>query len=174
MATTGERAKCELQKRNKTELNTSEKCITNLFSPNEQREDDKLLKPANVSCPFNDARCDNLRRPMQGANQMLYANISEGLKKEENAESGVKTFTREEVSKHNKKNDAWVIYKNKVYNVTYYILYHPGGEDILLEQAGQDVTDHIFQYHSWVNVERILQHNYVGKRIKLIKFHYVD
>ncbi|SCQ16169.1 cytochrome b5-like heme/steroid binding protein, putative [Plasmodium ovale] len=128
----------------------------------EQREDDKLLKPANVSCPFNDARCDNLRRPMQG------------LKKEENAESGVKTFTREEVSKHNKKNDAWVIYKNKVYNVTYYILYHPGGEDILLEQAGQDVTDHIFQYHSWVNVERILQHNYVGKRIKLIKFHYVD
>ncbi|SBT76375.1 cytochrome b5-like heme/steroid binding protein, putative, partial [Plasmodium ovale] len=47
-------------------------------------------------------------------------------------------------------------------------------EDILLEQAGQDVTDHIFQYHSWVNVERILEHNYVGKKIKLIKIHHVE
>ncbi|KYN93549.1 putative cytochrome b5-like heme/steroid binding protein, partial [Plasmodium gaboni] len=37
-----------------------------------------------------------------------------------------KPITKEEVAKHNKKDDAWVIYKNKVYEITHYLKHHPG------------------------------------------------
>ncbi|CDU17583.1 cytochrome b5, putative [Plasmodium yoelii] len=98
-----------------------------------------------------------------GANQMVYNIISEGLK--EDIESG-KKYTIEEVAKHNKATDAWVIYKNKVYDVTYYLKFHPGGEEILLERAGSDVTDLVFMYHSWVNVEKILENTYLGDLVE--------
>ncbi|KJP88623.1 hypothetical protein AK88_01703 [Plasmodium fragile] len=131
----------------------------------EPEGEDNKLKPVNVERNKEEATC-SLRKNIQGANQMLYANLSEGFKNEEELTEGnekaIKTFTREEVAKHNTKKDAWVIFKNKVYEITYYLLYHPGGEDILAEQAGNDVTEYVFQYHPWVNVERILEHTYKG------------
>ena len=49
--------------------------------------------------------------------------------------------TMEEVSKHNKKEDAWVVIDSCVYDVTKFINYHPGTRAILLEQCGKDGTD---------------------------------
>eukprot|EP01133_Synstelium_polycarpum_P015306 gene15306-18133_t len=48
-------------------------------------------------------------------------------------------FTLEEVAKHNKREDCWVIVHGKVYNVTSYISQHPGG-DVILANAGKDST----------------------------------
>ncbi|CAA9987452.1 heme binding protein, putative [Plasmodium knowlesi strain H] len=128
-------------------------------------EEDNKLKPVNVERNKEGTSC-SLRKNVQGANQMLYANLSQGFKNDEELTEGnektIKTFTREEVAEHNTKKDAWIIYKNKVYEITYYLLFHPGGEDILAEQAGNDITDYVFQYHPWVNVERILENNYKG------------
>lgn len=50
------------------------------------------------------------------------------------------TYTRAEVAQHNKKEDCWVIFDKKVYNITEFIEDHPGGEDVVLEYAGKDVT----------------------------------
>ncbi|PBC30552.1 Cytochrome b5 [Apis cerana cerana] len=53
-----------------------------------------------------------------------------------------KFYTREEVAKHNNNTDLWFIIHNKVYNVTEFTTkYHPGGEEVLLEQGGQDCTE---------------------------------
>eukprot|EP01120_Amphizonella_sp_Union-15-10_P006508 TRINITY_DN2106_c0_g11_i1.p1 TRINITY_DN2106_c0_g11~~TRINITY_DN2106_c0_g11_i1.p1 ORF type:complete len:137 (+),score=32.15 TRINITY_DN2106_c0_g11_i1:125-535(+) len=49
-------------------------------------------------------------------------------------------YTREEVFKHNTKRDCWVIRENLVYNVTDFLEEHPGGEDVILEYAGRDIT----------------------------------
>ena len=56
-------------------------------------------------------------------------------------------FTREEVAKHNKRGDVWVILqdadtgKHKVYDLTSYVEEHPGGDDPILSNAGRDATE---------------------------------
>lgn len=39
----------------------------------------------------------------------------------------IKNFTREEVIKHNKKTDCWIIIENNVYDLTTFIAQHLGG-----------------------------------------------
>ena len=44
------------------------------------------------------------------------------------------------LKQHNKKDDAWSAFNGKVYNITSYLPYHPGGEKELLRVAGRDGT----------------------------------
>ncbi|XP_063829796.1 cytochrome b5-like [Ostrinia nubilalis] len=53
----------------------------------------------------------------------------------------VKLFTREELKCRNKGDDAILIIHNGVYDVTKFLEEHPGGEEVLLEKAGQDATE---------------------------------
>jgi cytochrome b involved in lipid metabolism len=48
-------------------------------------------------------------------------------------------FTKEEVAKHNTRDDCWIIVDNNVYDVTDYIEEHPGGDSIMTN-AGGDST----------------------------------
>jgi cytochrome b involved in lipid metabolism len=41
---------------------------------------------------------------------------------------------------HNRKEDAWTAINGKVYNMTPYLPYHPGGEKELMRVAGRDGT----------------------------------
>ncbi|XP_017698591.2 cytochrome B5-like protein [Phoenix dactylifera] len=52
----------------------------------------------------------------------------------------LKTYTKEEVCLHNKRDDCWIIIKGKVYDVTPYVEEHPGG-DAMLNNAGGDSTE---------------------------------
>ncbi|MCJ1236310.1 hypothetical protein MMC14_004290 [Varicellaria rhodocarpa] len=47
----------------------------------------------------------------------------------------------EEVAKHNKKHDCWVIVHGKAYDVTEFMPEHPGGPNIILKFAGKDATE---------------------------------
>jgi cytochrome b involved in lipid metabolism len=46
-----------------------------------------------------------------------------------------------ELQKHSTKQDIWIAINNKVYDVTKFLDQHPGGEEIILEVAGQDATE---------------------------------
>ena len=45
-----------------------------------------------------------------------------------------------EVSQHNSAEDAWMVIHGRVYNITPYLRYHPGGVSSLLDEAGNDGT----------------------------------
>ncbi|KJH51457.1 cytochrome b5-like Heme/Steroid binding domain protein [Dictyocaulus viviparus] len=50
-------------------------------------------------------------------------------------------FTRKEVLEHNNNTSTWIVIGNKVYDVTKFLDEHPGGCEVLLEQAGKDATE---------------------------------
>jgi len=52
-----------------------------------------------------------------------------------------KQYTREEVKKHHDNQGAWIVIHNNIYDVTAFLNEHPGGEEVLLEQAGRDASE---------------------------------
>nr|CAG8601361.1 1824_t:CDS:2 [Entrophospora candida] len=54
--------------------------------------------------------------------------------------SEIRNYTLEELKKHNRRDDAWSAYNGKIYNITPYIKFHPGGEKELMRGAGKDGT----------------------------------
>ncbi|ANZ75696.1 BA75_03138T0 [Komagataella pastoris] len=70
--------------------------------------------------------------------------------------------TKEELKRHNSKDDCWMALNRKVYNISPYIEFHPGGVDILMKCAGKDGTLLFQKYHHWVNADRILDSCWVG------------
>ncbi|EJU05132.1 cytochrome b5 [Dacryopinax primogenitus] len=63
---------------------------------------------------------------------------------------------------HTTKEDAWSCFFGKVYNLTPYFSYHPGGERKLLRVAGKDGTRLFVHSHEWINVEAMMDECFVG------------
>jgi len=61
--------------------------------------------------------------------------------------SAGKTFTREEVAKHNSKNDLWLIIDDEVYDLTKFVNVHPGGAEALIDYAGKEATEAFYGLH---------------------------
>ncbi|KAJ0182859.1 hypothetical protein K1T71_002228 [Dendrolimus kikuchii] len=53
----------------------------------------------------------------------------------------VKKFTRKEIESRNSTSDAVIIIDNVVYDVTEFLEEHPGGMEVLLENAGKDASE---------------------------------
>ena len=67
-----------------------------------------------------------------------------------------------ELAEHKSQFDAWTAYKGKVYNITQYIAYHPGGATTLMSGAGKDCTKQFTKFHAWVNAESMLAKCLIG------------
>jgi protoporphyrinogen oxidase len=65
------------------------------------------------------------------------ANILEGGSTKEG--KNIKLYTLEEVAKHNKKTDAWIVIDNIVADITEWIPKHPGGS-IIMKGVGKDAS----------------------------------
>uniref|UniRef100_A0A5F9DCD3 Cytochrome b5 n=1 Tax=Oryctolagus cuniculus TaxID=9986 RepID=A0A5F9DCD3_RABIT len=57
------------------------------------------------------------------------------------SDKDVKYYTLEEIKKHNHSKSTWLILHHKVYDLTKFLEEHPGGEEVLREQAGGDATE---------------------------------
>jgi len=73
----------------------------------------------------------------------------------------LKKFKWEEVHKHNKYEDCWLVIKGKVYNVTSWIPKHPGGIQIL-NGAGRESTA-LFQSYHCLRIEKFLKAYEIGE-----------
>ena len=58
--------------------------------------------------------------------------------------------------------DAWTAMGGRVYNVSPYLKFHPGGEAELLRGAGRDGTRLFGEVHPWVNYETMLASCLIG------------
>jgi cytochrome b involved in lipid metabolism len=81
--------------------------------------------------------------------------------------SGVKSLLRVTPSmlKHHngrKGKPMWASYQGKVYNLTPYIPFHPGGEGEIRRAAGKDGEKLFMEVHPWVNWENMLGDCLVG------------
>jgi cytochrome b involved in lipid metabolism len=76
--------------------------------------------------------------------------------------SASRKISPEELAQHNKISDCWTAYNGKVYNITQYIHYHPGGQAKLMLGAGRDCTPLFNRYHKWVNGHAMLSNCLVG------------
>ena len=53
----------------------------------------------------------------------------------------------EQIAEHNKPDDLWIVIDGKVFDVSKWAIYHPGGHLCLENVAGADATDAFENYH---------------------------
>ncbi|KAK4937810.1 hypothetical protein LTR10_021613 [Elasticomyces elasticus] len=58
--------------------------------------------------------------------------------------------------------DAWTVYQGKVYNITPYVPFHPGGKGEILRGAGKDSVQLFMEVHPWVNWDGMLSECLIG------------
>lgn len=51
-----------------------------------------------------------------------------------------RTVTVEEVNRHNKRDDKWLLINGKAYDITHFAKRHPGGAKVISHYAGEDAT----------------------------------
>ncbi|XP_078433282.1 cytochrome b5-like [Wolffia australiana] len=71
-------------------------------------------------------------------------------------------YTLAEVSKHNSREDCWIVISGKVYDVTKFLDDHPGGDDVLLSSTGKDATDDFEDVGHSSSAKSMLDEYFVG------------
>jgi len=76
--------------------------------------------------------------------------------------SSGKVYKLSEVAEHNTGEDMWMAVHNKVYDVTAFIDEHPGGMEVLVENAGQDATYTFEDVGHSLDARELLSQYYIG------------
>lgn len=74
-------------------------------------------------------------------------------------------FSMAEVEQHASAESCWIVHENRVYDVSAFIPRHPGGQQLLVQRAGRDVSRDMEgppHRHS-TNARRWLQQYYIGE-----------
>jgi len=71
-------------------------------------------------------------------------------------------YTKEEVARHNKDNDCWVIVNGKVLDVTKFLDDHPGGRKAIMLYAGKDATEEFNMLHEENVIEKYAPQVLIG------------
>jgi len=72
-------------------------------------------------------------------------------------------FSLDEVAKHDKKDDVWVVVNGQVLDVTKFLPDHPGGEKAILLYAGRDATEEFNMLHDPKVIPRYAPDAVIGK-----------
>ncbi|CEH13483.1 cytochrome b5 [Ceraceosorus bombacis] len=72
-----------------------------------------------------------------------------------------KTFSIDEIKKHNSEESIWVVIDGGVYDMTSFLDDHPGGKKPVLRMSGKDASEAFWTYHN----EKILSK--IGAKLKI-------
>ncbi|XP_065857659.1 cytochrome b5 domain-containing protein RLF [Euphorbia lathyris] len=122
--------------------------------PNLQEQKSPAKKPASrAKVPFE-----------KGYSQMDWLKLTRthpdlaGLK----GQSNMRRISMNEVKQHNVEGSMWTVLKGRVYNLSPYMRFHPGGVDMLMKAVAKDCTSLFNKYHAWVNEDFLLEKCLVG------------
>jgi len=71
-------------------------------------------------------------------------------------------ITLEELKEHNTAKSCWMAIHDRVYDVTKFLDEHPGGEEVLLEQAGVFATEAFEDVGHSTDARELMEDYYVG------------
>ncbi|KAJ8521171.1 hypothetical protein ONZ45_g2088 [Pleurotus djamor] len=71
-------------------------------------------------------------------------------------------YSMDEVAKHNKKDDVWVVIDGQVLDVTSFLPDHPGGEKAIMLYAGRDATEEFNMLHDPKVIPRYAADSVIG------------
>lgn len=74
-----------------------------------------------------------------------------------------KEYTMEEIAKHNKKDDLWVVVKGTVLDLTNWLDEHPGGPQALLNFMGRDATEEFEMLHDDEVIPKYAPEQVIGR-----------
>ncbi|XP_071065211.1 cytochrome b5 type B isoform X2 [Dasypus novemcinctus] len=77
-------------------------------------------------------------------------------------ETSVTYYRLEEVAKHNSSKELWLVIHGRVYDVSSFLNEHPGGEEVLLEQAGVDASESFEDVGHSSDAREMLKQYYIG------------
>ena len=66
--------------------------------------------------------------------------MGRGGKGLENGGHSHQLYSWDEIEKHNKRDDNWIVIHGKVYNISNFMKKHPGGGRVIGSYGGQDAT----------------------------------
>ncbi|KAK6185566.1 cytochrome b5 [Patella vulgata] len=75
----------------------------------------------------------------------------------------LKVYRLEEIAKHNNSKSTWLIIHDEVYDVTKFLEEHPGGEEVLLEQAGAEATEAFEDVGHSTDARELMKEHLIGK-----------
>ncbi|KAK7420300.1 hypothetical protein QQZ08_010500 [Neonectria magnoliae] len=75
----------------------------------------------------------------------------------------IKEYSFQDVAEHNTKNDMFCVIHDKVYDCTKFLDEHPGGEEVMLDVAGQDSTEAFEDVGHSDEAREVLEKLYVGE-----------
>jgi len=81
------------------------------------------------------------------------------------SEASIKKFSLKEVAEHTDKKSTWIIIHDNVYDVTKFLEEHPGGEEVLLEQAGKDATENFEDVGHSTDARTMMKEFQIGELI---------
>lgn len=72
-------------------------------------------------------------------------------------------YTLEDVAKHNKETDVWVVVNGQVLDCTKFLADHPGGKKAIMIYAGRDASEEFNMLHKPDVVEKYAPYTIIGK-----------
>jgi len=71
-------------------------------------------------------------------------------------------ITKEELKQHKDDKSTWMAIHDQVYDVTKFLDEHPGGEEVLLEQAGRHATEAFEDVGHSSDARELMKDYYIG------------
>lgn len=79
------------------------------------------------------------------------------------SEEAKKVISLEELKQHSNRDDLWLAINGKIYDVSGFVDEHPGGEEVLLDEAGKDATEAFDDVGHSEYASELLTDMYVGE-----------